>query len=121
MEKKRSKLIIQKLDAENKNTLEKVRFQVWYKGTCLIDDYTNEFGLLELDNLVNGEYKIIEIETLDGYQLEKEPLWITIDGTTPVITTTIYNRKLENVPNTLEQIENLTEQYIINEERKKKK
>jgi len=120
-QKKRSKLIIQKLDAENKNILEKVRFQVWYKDTCLIDDYTNEFGLLELDNLVNGEYKIIEIETLDGYQLEKEPLWITIDGTTPVITTTIYNRKLENVPNTLEQIENLTEQYIINEERKKKK
>lgn len=118
---KKTKLIIQKIDADTKESLSKVRFQIWSKDKCIFDGLTNELGILEIENLKNGEYKIIEIETIDGYLLEKEPRVVKIDGNNPTLFLTIENRKLEKVPNTIEHLPLDLLPIIDNEERKKKK
>ncbi len=117
---KKTKLILLKIDADTKETLKKVHFQVKKQDQILFDGFTNEQGIIVLENLTKGTYEILEIETIDGYKLEKEAKIIVIDGTEEEIKITIKNHKLTNVPNTKEQAS-----YNINpifyEERKKKK
>lgn len=119
-ERKKTQLIIQKIDATTKERLKKVRFQVWFQGNCIFDGTTDESGEVKIDNLINGEYQIIEIETLEGYYLEKEARVIKIDGKAPQIYLTIENRKIKKVPNTSENIPLNLFFNITYEERKKK-
>ena len=52
-------------------------------------------------------YKIVEIETLEDYELKKEPIYIELNGEKRQQTITISNKKIENVPNTEENTPNM--------------
>lgn len=118
---KKVNLILAKEDAETKEKLGGVRFQLWQKENCIFDGYTNEAGILEISNLTVGSYLLKEIETIDDYILEKEPKVIEITGEDQEIKITISNRKLTKVPNTLEQSNNISNNFIFYEERKQRK
>lgn len=119
-EHKKIKLIIQKEEEKTEERLANVRFQLW-KGNQLIKDArTDELGQIIINDLIAGEYRLIEIETKEGYVLEQTPKIIILDGSTKEIVIQIKNRKLTHVPNTFEsyQKSSFNEIYI---ERKKRK
>jgi len=119
-QKKRSHLKILKEDKDTHQTLANVRFQIFDdQGTLLVDTKTNEKGEIYLENLPFGTYKIIELETLEDYVLEKDPIYFNIDGEVEELTIVITNRKIENVPNTKEIIFYPPIFQMIKKERKK--
>lgn len=103
--KKRQQLQIYKIDADTKVPLGNVAFQIFdEKNNCIFNGKTDKFGQITLENLIIGRYKIVEIETLDNYELKKEPIFIDLNGEDNTIEITITNQKIENVPNTKENI-----------------
>lgn len=118
--KKKESISIIKIDAETSETLKNVHFQIYNeKEELIFDGLTNESGMIVLNNLPLGTYKIVEIETILGYELEKNPIYFTLDGKEKEITITLTNQKIENVPNTSE-FHYLRNWEIYDEERKKK-
>lgn len=117
-QKKRQKLLLKKEDQDTKIALANVRFQIWNNQECIFDGYTNDHGEILLDKLLIGTYKIIEIETLEDYELPHEPLMIELNGEEEIKTIIISNRKIKKVPNTIEQ---KIPSIIIYEEKRKRK
>lgn len=74
-------------------------------------------GIISLEQLPIGKYKLLEIETLEDYILEKTPIYFELDGQETEKIITITNRKIEHIPNTSEEISMSYEIYL--EERKK--
>ena len=62
-----------------------------YKG------YTDNNGMIVIDDLLYGEYYIAEIEASTGYRILEDNIYFTLDS--EVYETTIYNERLE-VPDT---------------------
>lgn len=119
--KKKQKLIIQKQDAESLIPLSRVHFKIFdSQNNCLFDGLTNEQGEIILENLINGTYKIVEIETLENYQLEKEPIYVTLNGEDNVKNITITNKKIEKVPNTEEHISKISRTPIYYRKKRRK-
>lgn len=101
--KKKQSLLLKKQDSEDGTVLKGVHFQIWNeKEECIFDGFTNEEGTIELESLPLGTYKIIEIETILGYELEKNPVFFTLNGEEKELVVTITNHKIEEVPNTAE-------------------
>lgn len=103
--KKMQKIIIQKEDQETKERLKGVKFLITNEtGKVIFQGETNEEGIIELSGLAYGTYKITELESIEGYLLEKNPVTFVIDETTTEKKITLTNRKLTNVPETYETI-----------------
>ena len=102
--KKTQTLILQKEDEETKERLKGVEFRITDKvGKLIFQGKTDDEGKIEIQNLSYGTYKITELETLSGYELEKNPVTFEIDGTEKVKIITLTNRKIHSVPETKEQ------------------
>lgn len=71
--KNETKLIIEKVDKENQNKIEKTIFNIWNEKGNLIKENisTNEEGLIQLDNLKPGKYYIQEVQPADGYIIDE--------------------------------------------------
>lgn len=72
-----------KYDAETKEPLANVLFTIeclsgFNKGDIQVIE-TDENGLYTGQDILYGEYEIIEIETIEGYVLDAEPIRFTID------------------------------------------
>ena len=71
-----------KVDADTKKPMPFVKFKVTAVDTFEMDkEYILESdndGLIRLENLEAGVYRIDEVETLDGYILNTEPIFFTI-------------------------------------------
>lgn len=117
--KKTQNLKIQKQDAKTYEPMHGVHFQIWESGECVFDGFTNEDGEIILENLPIGTYKIIEIDTLDDYILEKEPVYVELDCKEKEKIITLTNIKIEKVPNTYTN--ECSEMTIYIEERKRRK
>lgn len=112
--KKRIQLIIKKVDQNTLTPLTNVWFQIFDSaGTMIFNGLTNEFGIIELKELTPGTYKIVEIETLEDYELKKEPIYIELNGEKKKQMITVSNKKIENVPNTKENTPNMLPMKII--------
>lgn len=123
-QKKKQKLLIQKKDAETNVSLENVHFKIWNElGEVIFDGFTNEFGEILLEALPVGTYKMVEVETIEGYVLETSPIYFDLDGEEEEKIITMTNRKIEKVPETKEmKIPNFNPWlYKDPEERKKRK
>lgn len=72
-----------KYDTETKEPLANVLFTIeclsgFNKGDIKVIE-TNDDGLYEGNDILYGEYEIIEIQTIEGYVLDAEPIRFTID------------------------------------------
>lgn len=113
---KTQNLKIRKEDETTKELLAGVHFQIWKEDTCIWDGFTNEFGIIEIENLPVGDYKIVEIETIFGYEITKNPTFFQLDGEEKTYSIILTNRKIEKVPNTNEF--ELTKHMIYEKKRK---
>ncbi len=84
---------ITKLDEETRQPIRNVEFEVEYMNGRRVGTYrTNSNGIIEIDELENGWYTIIEKKAAKGYQLDSEPHDVEVkDGKITRITLT--NRK----------------------------
>lgn len=79
-EVKRGNLKIVKFDKDDKNIkLENVKFQLKNEdGEVVKEGITNENGELIFDNLVIGKYKLVEVETVGDYKLNKQEIEVEV-------------------------------------------
>lgn len=115
-QKKTQNLKILKQDEKTNEVLKGVHFQIWKEENCIFDGLTNESGEIEIKNLPLGDYKIVEVETIFGYEIAKNPTFFTLNGEEKILEITLTNRKIEHVPNTKEQNNNQT--FIYEKKRK---
>ena len=94
--KNQTKLKIIKQDAQTKERLEGVEFNILDKNKQIIysNIQTNEQGEIELNNILPGKYYIQEISSKDGYLLNKELVEFNIEYNQE-LTITIDNSKQE--------------------------
>lgn len=105
-------LIIQKIDATDKQALEGAVFEVWQSSDSsntsvsngtpagnLIGTYTTDHrGLIELHDLADGVYTVSEIKAPDGYMLTKANQVVSIKASNNTPTTvTFTNSKIYGV------------------------
>lgn len=105
---KRSFVKIVKKDAETGNVIpvSGIGFKVWdcensgyvsqrinYPTEAILDTfYTDESGSLMLpQELVYGNYELHEVQSAEGYVLDKEPVPFTVDGTTETVVVEKFN------------------------------
>ena len=75
---KKPSLEIQKIDSITKDPLKGAKFQIWYRSnkteTGELRDlgtyYTDEKGVIRLENVEDGWYKVTELEAPDGYAIK---------------------------------------------------
>lgn len=80
LESKKSKLKLKKIDAETKQPLQGVKFDISYADGTKIGSYeTNENGEINLENLLKGTIKIVETKTDDMHILESNPIEVDLD------------------------------------------
>lgn len=90
-------IVINKVDAETKEVLEGVKFEVTAmsglnKGKTWTVK-TNKEGIAELNNLALGTYSIVETKTIDGYVLDSTPVEVTIEKNNETVTKEIVNSR----------------------------
>lgn len=97
---KKSKLIITKVDNKTKETLANAKIGFFYEdGTLYDEQITNDYGIIEIENISIGKYYIKEIEAPKGYILDEKKYLIEVKKNAEIIKTTLENKKF-NMPNT---------------------
>lgn len=76
------------------STGELISQTVYYpKPESISTFYTNDEGWLMLPCSLNyGQYELIEVQTPDGYVLDRNPVSFTVDGSAGVVTVEKYNK-----------------------------
>lgn len=93
-EKIKGNLIFKKTD-ENGNALAGVKINIYKKDGALYGTYTtNQDGLVEIKNIEYGEYKVQEISTIDGYELEDDVLYFSILEDGEDVNLSMINKKM---------------------------
>lgn len=94
----KGKVIIHKLDTKNKEVIANTLIEIRNKDNVIVyKGYTDNNGMIVIDDLLYGEYYIAEIEASTGYRILEDNIYFTLDS--EIYETTIYNERLE-VPNT---------------------
>ena len=94
----KGKVIIHKLDTKNKEVIANTLIEIRNKDNVIVyKGYTDNNGMIVIDDLLYGEYYIAEIEASTGYRILEDNIYFTLDS--EVYETTIYNERLE-VPDT---------------------
>ena len=95
------KIKIIKSDLENDQRLENALIDIYKDSELIYSDYTNKDGLIELDNLLVGEYKIVERMAPNDYILDDKEYIVNITNDNNDIVLDIKNKHMEiQVPNT---------------------
>lgn len=76
----KTKLIIKKQD-EKGNILPQVKFNVLDSNKEIVYENleTNEQGIIEIENIIPGQYYLQEVETIEGYEFSNELIEFNID------------------------------------------
>jgi len=99
--KVRGKLRIIKSDLDKDIRLKDALIEVYKDNKLIYSGYTDEDGLIEIDNLFVGEYKIIEKEAPKDYILNKEEFIVKISNDNQEVELEIKNKHEEiRVPST---------------------
>jgi len=93
-EKIKGNLVFLKTD-EDGNALAGIKISIYRKDGTLYGTYTtDENGLVEIKDIEYGEYKVKEISTLDGYELEGDVLYFSILEDGDNVKLSMINKKL---------------------------
>lgn len=87
---------------EDKKPLAGVKFGLYQSdGTLLKEFTTNNDGRYSMNDLLYGEYFIKEVETVDGFQLDKDTIYeFSVEQDGDVIEITAINKKIPEKPST---------------------
>ncbi|MGL4109610.1 SpaA isopeptide-forming pilin-related protein [Clostridium sp. LP20] len=92
--------ILQKVDNETGESLQGAEFRLLSSNGELLEEglVTDEDGILEIKDLLPGDYQVIETKAPDGYELDSTPLRFTINpDVTKEIKLTMENKKKEEI------------------------
>ena len=91
-----------KIDKTNGNKLPNIKFQLYTENAeFILEIVTNEEGEFSLEKLPLGKYYIIEVETIDGYNLDSNKIFFEIKENKEVVNLIVENEPIIEVPNTL--------------------
>ena len=97
----KGQLEIIKIDSFSKDKLPNTTFQLYRDDNEFIMELiTNEEGKIELSNIPLGSYYIVETKSNDGYMLNNKRIYFDIDEDKKVISLTVENEPIIEVPNT---------------------
>lgn len=98
-----------KVDSKSKEPLKDALIRITYLDTdeVLFLGKTDELGLIILENITAGSYKIEEVSAPYGYILNKEPITFSIIDDQEIVEVTMENEKIE-MPNTFVSYDYLT-------------
>ena len=77
-ELKKGSITIVKQDSETKEALANVKFGLYKDGQLVFQDFTNEEGILKIDNLPIGVYEIRELKALNHYKIKTESEYVDV-------------------------------------------
>lgn len=97
---KRGKLVFYKIDSLTKEKLENAVIQIYKDNELIKEEITNKDGLIELNNLLIGNYYIIEKEAPKGYIKSENIIEFEIKYN-EVTEITMENDPIIEVPNTI--------------------
>ncbi len=97
---KRGKLVLYKIDSLTKEKLENAVIQIYKDNELIKEEVTNIDGLIELNNLLIGNYYIIEKEAPKGYIKSENIIEFEIKYN-EVTEITMENDPIIEVPNTI--------------------
>ena len=93
---------INKLDEESKSIIPQgegslvgAKFNLYYNNELYNELVINEENIAELDKLPYGDYKLIEIESGNGYQINNNEYYFTINENNKNIELDIYNKVIK--------------------------
>ena len=97
-DKKIGNLKIIKIDSDTNELLSDALIEVYDENNNLIySDYTNEDGIVEINDLLIGKYKVIEKESPDGYILNNKEFIVDINKDKIDYVLEIPNEKINNI------------------------
>lgn len=99
-ELEKGKLVIKKVNASNNEAISNTEFVIIKDGIIIYKGVTNEYGILEVNNLVLGKYVVRETRASDGFILNEEEIDITLDKDINYI-------EISNIPDTDIQVNKL--------------
>lgn len=118
-ELEKGSLIIKKIDFDTKEPINDVLFHIYLNDTFIKEVRTSDSGIIELNDLVLGTYKIVEQEPKAGYKKNELVVEVTINKDMEVKEVVIENEKLRGSiiikkydANTKELLPNTTFQII---------
>lgn len=120
-ELEKGSLILKKIDFDTKEPIKDVLFHIYFKDELINEVRTLEDGVIALDNLVLGTYKIVEVEAATGYKVTEATYEVTLDKDKETKTMIIENEKQKGSliikkydANTYEVLPDTTFQIISN-------
>ncbi len=97
----KGKLKFIKLDSNNKSVIKDTLMEIYtIDNTLIYSGKTDEFGLIEIDDLPLGKYYIKEKESAMGYENKFETIYFEIKEDSEVIKLSLTNDYIFEVPNT---------------------
>ena len=99
-ELEKGKIVIKKVNASNNEAISNTEFVIIKDGVIIFKGVTNEYGILEVNNLVLGKYVVRETRASDGFILNEEEIDITLDKDINYI-------EISNIPDTDIQVNKL--------------
>lgn len=97
----RGQIKIIKIDSNTNEPLENALIEIYKDDNLIYTGYTDKNGIIELNDLYVGEYKIKEIKAPNGYILDNQIHIVYITNSSPNSMLEIKNKHEEiNVPNT---------------------
>ena len=89
---KKGKVEVTKVDADdNTKKLAGVKFELKQGGEVKYEGTTDANGKLVIDNVIYGDYKLVEKETLENYNLNKEVVDVSIKAQGQLVEKTVEN------------------------------
>ncbi len=94
----KTKIIIKK-QGEGENVLQGVKFNILDANKNIIFENikTNEYGIIEIDNMIPGIYYLQEVETVEGYELNDTIIEFSI-GLDEEKEIVVQNNKIPEIP-----------------------
>ena len=114
-------IIINKLDYDSKTpipqgeaSLEGTTYELYDENNILVDKIVIDInGLGELKNLKYGDYKLIEVESGNGYNLDKKEYYFSLNESSKTINLELYNEVIKNKYKIIKYMEKELEANII--------
>ena len=86
---------IRKVDSDTKNPVSGAVLNIVNSSNVVVSTITTEDDYISLSNLVEGEYKVVEVKAPDGYLVSDKTIEFTVNKDNPMVTVDFEDKKNE--------------------------